>query len=156
MAFEYRIEGNIIWIKGKLDSSAAPELEVVLAKLTDSLVDKPPRAVLEFSGVKTLTSAPLRAMLTLAKRLRAAGGEVFVVVPSPNALEALKISGFLRLQLFKTLGSLAELDLAQPPASAGPSASASGLRQLQLQPKDAPPAPSLMKRILRMLCFWKR
>ena len=114
---DYRIENNILWVTGKLDSSSAADFEKAIAKLTKSLTEEPPRAVLEFSGIETLTSAPLRAMLTLAKRLHTAQGEVIVAAPSPIALEALKVSGFLRLEVFRVIDSLDELNQASPPAA---------------------------------------
>jgi anti-anti-sigma factor len=171
MAIEYRIENNVLWITGKLDSSSAPELETAFAQLTENLTTQPPRAILEFSGVKALTSAPLRAMLTLAKRLRAANGDVVVVAPSAGALEALKVSGFLRMQLFKTAASFAEISdspAAEPPAVAAAAKAASGTRsRLQSLPVGQPtPSPSrdstasssptLLQRILKMLGFSKR
>jgi hypothetical protein len=36
MAVEYRMEKNILWIRGKLDSSAAPEFETALVRLLTS------------------------------------------------------------------------------------------------------------------------
>src|SRR5689334_1206311 len=106
---ECRIEENILWVSGKLDSSSSPEFEAAIARLAESLADIPPRAVLEFSGIETLTSAPLRAMLTLAKRLHASKGSVVLAAPSPIAVEALKVSGFMRLQVFQVIASVAEL-----------------------------------------------
>jgi anti-anti-sigma factor len=163
MAIEYRIENNILWITGKLDSSSAPELENAFARLTENLTAQSPRAILEFSGVKALTSAPLRAMLTLAKRLRAANGDVIVVAPSAGALEALKVSGFLRMQLFKTAASIAEIAetaAAEPPAVATTTAAPPTRSRLQSLPvaqpasppiRDSTNSPSLLLRILKML-----
>jgi anti-anti-sigma factor len=168
MAVEYRMEKNILWIRGKLDSSAAPEFETALAALADSLVDQPPRAILELSEVRSLTSAPLRAMLTLAKRLRAAHGEVVVAAPSSIALEALKISGFLRLQLFRTITSLAELGIdASSPAASSPAETGTSNSQqgagitAQKKLTEAPlsstgPPVSWLGRIRKLLCFWER
>jgi anti-anti-sigma factor len=171
MAIEYRIENNVLWISGKLDSSSAPELETAFAQLTENLTTKPPRAILEFSGVKALTSAPLRAMLTLAKRLRAANGDVVVVAPSAGALEALKVSGFLRMQLFKTAASFAEISkdapAAEPPAVAAAATAPVTRSRLQSLPVGQPTSspgrdstasssPTLLQRILKMLGFGKR
>src|SRR6187549_2233188 len=100
---ECRIEENVLWVSGKLDSSTSPDFEAAIAKLAESLVQVPPQAVLEFSGIETLTSAPLRAMLTLAKRLHASKGSVLLAAPSPVAVEALKVSGFMRLKVFQVI-----------------------------------------------------
>jgi anti-anti-sigma factor len=139
---DYRIENNILWVTGKLDSSSAADFEKALAKLSKSLTEEPPRAVLEFSGIETLTSAPLRAMLTLAKRLHAAQGEVVVAAPSPIALEALKVSGFLRLEVFQLIDSVDELNQVSPPV-AEPAEAEAESTEAPTSPEASAPVPSL-------------
>jgi anti-anti-sigma factor len=135
---ECKIEENILWVSGKLDSSTSPEFEAAIARLAESLVSLSPQAVLEFSGIETLTSAPLRAMLTLAKRLHASKGSVVLAAPSPVAVEALKVSGFMRLQVFQMVASIAELKEAPAP-SLSPSPAAA---RAKTTAKVVPPEPA--------------
>ena len=80
---ECRIEENVLWVSGKLDSSTSPNLKPP-SRSWRNRSRAPPQAVLEFSGIETLTSAPLRAMLTLAKRLHVSKGSVVLAAPIPS------------------------------------------------------------------------
>jgi hypothetical protein len=99
--------------------------------------------------------------------MRAAGGDVTLVAPSPSALEALKVSGFLRMQLFHTADTLAEISAAQAPEPPATAETLPHTHKLQSLPvgqgspsssqRDQPTVWSEMVRIVsRILFFWKR
>jgi anti-anti-sigma factor len=94
------IEGaEILRLRGKLDSTCASEFDVALRELGKE--DTVRCVVLEMSNVSTLTSAPLRNILTLSKRLKQIKLPLFLASPSDNCQEALHISGFTQLRLFE-------------------------------------------------------
>src|SRR5688572_15238386 len=94
------IEGaEILRLRGKLDSTVAAEFDVALRELGKEETTR--CVVLEMSNVSTLTSAPLRNILTLSKRLKQIKLPLFLAAPSENCQEALHISGFTQLRLFE-------------------------------------------------------
>ena len=95
---------NVLTVTGKLDSNNASEFDAKLREYIDEDAGK--AVILEFSGVQTLTSAPLRAILSLAKRMQRHGSALLLAAPSENALESLKISGFLKLRIFELTDTL--------------------------------------------------
>ncbi|MGI8601526.1 MAG: STAS domain-containing protein [Verrucomicrobiales bacterium] len=94
---------DVLVVRGKLDSTNASDFD---GKLRELIADDTKPMVLDFSAVITLTSAPLRALLTLAKRLQRHGLPLLIAAPSENALESLRISGFLKLKLFEVVDSV--------------------------------------------------
>src|SRR4030095_11281387 len=88
---------DVLTVRGKLDSTNASDFD---QKLRELIVDETKPVVLDFAAVITLTSAPLRALLTLAKRLQRQHTPLYIAAPSENSLESLKISGFLKLKIF--------------------------------------------------------
>ena len=135
----------IFTVVGKLDSTNASEFDARLREDIDEGSGRP--VILEFSGVLTLTSAPLRAVLSLAKRMQRHGAMLIVAAPAENALESLKISGFLKLKIFELTETLeaavamAHQSASQPSRPRMPSPAASPLPGLPPLPAT-PPAPS--------------
>ncbi|MFN0128959.1 MAG: STAS domain-containing protein, partial [Verrucomicrobiales bacterium] len=139
-----RPSADVITVSGKLDSTTAAEFDSQLREFIDH--DSGRHVVLCFAEVVTLTSAPLRAILSLAKRLQRHHTRLFVASPSENALESLRISGFLKLQIFEVTDSVEiAVDLAQrvtpaptrPATSPTPPTPSSPLQSLP--PMDLPP-----------------
>lgn len=64
--------------------------------------------VLDLSGVTMLSSQALRAILSLAKQIQGQSGIVFVGAPSASAREALRVGGFLDLDIFELRETLDE------------------------------------------------
>lgn len=142
---ESRPEADIITISGKLDSTTATELD---ARLREDISEDSGRPViLDFSGVLTLTSAPLRAILSLAKRMQRHSAMLFVAAPSEAAQESLRISGFLKLRIFEVMDSvgsaLAKIERApiRPAGRAMPGVTAPRLPGLVPAIKLTPLAP---------------
>ena len=90
---------DFVILKGKLDYAASSDFDEKLR----AILDRPGRRffLMDFNEVTVLSSPCLRAILTMAKRLRRVSGHLIVVKPSEIALECFKISGFLKLNLFQ-------------------------------------------------------
>ena len=147
---------EIIRLRGKLDSTNATEFDTQLRELGKS--EDVRCVILELSGISTLTSAPLRNILSLTKRLKQINIRLFLAAPSQNCLEALQISGFLKFKLFEIAASV-EAILPMVPsmptatrAAAAPSEAAQqpqgrpsqlGGAGVSARPQPAAPSPSL-------------
>ena len=124
---------NVLKVAGKLDSNNATEFDARLREYIDE--DSGQAVILEFSGVQTLTSAPLRAILSLAKRMQRHRARLLLAAPGENALESLRISGFLKLKIFDLTDTLeAALKLAREIAPAA-------MLPAPINPAALPPAP---------------
>ena len=110
---------NVLTVAGKLDSNNASEFDAKLREFIDEDSGKP--VILNFAGVQTLTSAPLRAILSLAKRMQRHHSKLFIAAPGENALESLRISGFLKLKIFELTDTMdAALQLARQNSNPAP------------------------------------
>ena len=110
---------NVLTVAGKLDSNNASEFDAKLREFIDEDSGKP--VILNFAGVQTLTSAPLRAILSLAKRMQRHQSKLFIAAPGENALESLRISGFLKLKIFELTDTMdAALQLARQNSNPAP------------------------------------
>ena len=76
--------------KGRLDSSSSPALE----REAFAVIESGGRLLLiDFDGLDYISSAGLRAALTVAKRMNAAGGRFALCSLSPQVAEVFEISG---------------------------------------------------------------
>lgn len=117
---------NVLTVAGKLDSNNASEFDAKLREFIDEDSGKP--VILNFAGVQTLTSAPLRAILSLAKRMQRHHSKLFIAAPGENALESLRISGFLKLKIFELTDTMdAALQLARQNSNPAPMLPASAV-----------------------------
>lgn len=87
-------ETLVVSLKGQLNSvnSAATEI-----KLIDQLERGVSKIALDFSLLGCISSAGLRVVLVLAKRLKQAGGKLVLFGLQPNVREVFDISGFLAI-----------------------------------------------------------
>ncbi|MGH6677301.1 MAG: STAS domain-containing protein, partial [Xanthobacteraceae bacterium] len=77
--------------KGRLDSGAS----VAFADKVGGLVGSPnPKLLIDFAGVDFVTSAGLRAVLLVVKKVKAAGGSFALCAVQDPVLEVLDITGF--------------------------------------------------------------
>jgi anti-anti-sigma factor len=81
----------IVQLKGRFDSSAAQFAEI---RLSGALLDHPPRLALDMSELDYISSAGLRALLVLAKKVQQANGKVVLFGLVPNVREVFAVSGF--------------------------------------------------------------
>lgn len=88
--------GEILLVStaGQINSANAAELETQLLQWVEEGEHK---WVLDMSGVEYISSAGLRVVLLLAKRLKQQGGHVVMCSLQPHVLEVFDISGFLSI-----------------------------------------------------------
>lgn len=87
-------ETLVVSLKGQLNSanSAATESELI-----NQLERGASKIALDFSLLDYISSAGLRVVLVLAKRLKQAGGKLVLFGLQPNVREVFDISGFLAI-----------------------------------------------------------
>jgi anti-sigma B factor antagonist/stage II sporulation protein AA (anti-sigma F factor antagonist) len=80
----------VVTARGRLDGSTSPAFGTRLAKLAAT---SEPRLVVDFSGVDFVSSAGLRVVLTLLKRVTAANGMLALCAVQAPVKEVLDITG---------------------------------------------------------------
>ncbi len=78
-------------IAGRLDAVSAIEADKEFAKVLDAGND---RMVIDLSQLDYISSAGLRVLLVVAKRIQQKGGKVVLCALVPNVKEVFEISGF--------------------------------------------------------------
>ena len=92
---------TIVSINGRLDAVSAPEFQNALLGLID---DGATMLLLDFNGVDYISSAGLRSILVVAKKLRSDQGELSVAMLHDTVKEVFEISGFSSiLPIFDTV-----------------------------------------------------
>src|ERR1700760_1599141 len=87
----------------RLDDEAAGRFNRELGLWVERLLTKGiTDLAIEFSGVSYVTSAILRSLLSMAKRVRARGGTLCILNPSPEIQETFGIIGFR--EIFESYG----------------------------------------------------
>jgi anti-anti-sigma factor len=81
---------HIVAISGSLDSTTYPEAQ----KSLDAVVAGAKKVALDFSGLDYISSAGLRVLLGVAKKLRATGGTLGMFGLNQSVREVFEISGF--------------------------------------------------------------
>jgi anti-anti-sigma factor len=81
---------HIVAIAGSLDSTTAPEAQ----KSLDGVLAGAKKVVMDFSGLDYISSAGLRILLGVAKKLRASGGTLRMFGLNQSVREVFEISGF--------------------------------------------------------------
>ncbi|WP_300669658.1 STAS domain-containing protein [Desulfoluna sp.] len=90
----------IVSVEGRVDTSTAPELETYLKKTVDPA---PKSLIVNLQGVKYISSAGLRVVLLIAKKLKASGGELVLAGLDGAVKEVFEISGFYSIfKIFDT------------------------------------------------------
>ena len=93
---------TVVTLFGELDSRTAPLVQ-------DKLLDLPSpqaRVLLEMSGVNYISSAGLRALLMLYRRMASSDGRVALVGLTESILDVMIVTGFL--DFFAAYDTLAE------------------------------------------------
>ena len=87
------LRGDILILKvnGRLDAVSSPSTE---KKIFDYINNGHVKILLNFSGVDYLSSAGMRVLLSVAKKLKAISGKLIVCSVTPNVMDVLKMSGF--------------------------------------------------------------
>lgn len=95
-------KGDIIIIRmeGRLDASTSSAMEQKILSLIEEGHFK---MVLDFSGVEYLSSAGMRLMLSISKKLKQLEGEVVVCHLNSDVMDVIKMAGFDRvLKIYST------------------------------------------------------
>ena len=96
-------EFTVVEMPPKLDVNTSPEVERVLLEL---LAADTMRIACDFSKVHYISSAGLRVMLVVSKKLKAAKGEFVILSIHPQTFEPFRLAGFDKIMTFKnTLSS---------------------------------------------------
>jgi anti-anti-sigma factor len=101
---------QVITLRGRLDSSTSAEFE---SQALGSLTADQPRLVISFSELNYISSAGLRVILILAKKIRQTHGRLALCEMSPAIREVFDISGFLSILTVRNTQAeaLAEINL---------------------------------------------
>lgn len=98
MALKIDIEkvgkGVILRIEGRLDAPSTPSLEKEIQKL---LQEDETHLLLDFTQVDYLSSAGMRLLLALTKKLKAKHGVVCLYSLSDEVREIIKLAGFEKI-----------------------------------------------------------
>ena len=98
----------------RLDDEAAGRFTRELGQWVERLLTKgTSELAIEFSGVTYVTSAILRSLLSMAKRVRARGGTLCILNPSAEIQETFGIIGFR--EIFESYGGRLRLSLPTAP-----------------------------------------
>ena len=96
MDFAHEQAGEVVIVKlaGRLDSGAAQPAE---ENLTRALAGGAPHLAIDMSALQYISSAGLRVLLVVAKKVQQAKGKVVLFGLGPNVREVFSISGFDRI-----------------------------------------------------------
>jgi anti-sigma B factor antagonist/stage II sporulation protein AA (anti-sigma F factor antagonist) len=81
----------ILRLSGRLDAVSSPSAE---CKVFDYINAGHHKLLLDFSGIDYLSSAGMRMLLSVTKKLKALSGKVVLVSVTLNVMDILKMSGF--------------------------------------------------------------
>jgi anti-sigma B factor antagonist len=86
---DYIQDIEIVKVKGKLDNSTSGEfLDLILP----GLEKEPGKMVINFKNVDYISSAGIRSLIILCKRIDAYGGKLVLTEANPNVLSLLKMA----------------------------------------------------------------
>ena len=88
---ESRGDVLILKMSGRLDAVSSPAVE---RKIFDYLDRDKHKLLLDFSGIDYLSSAGLRMLLSVTKKIRSLSGKLILYSITMNVMEILKMSGF--------------------------------------------------------------
>ena len=96
MEFAQDQAGDVVIVKlsGRLDSSSAPPTEESFTRL---LASGSRHLAIDLSNLEYISSAGLRVLLVVARKLQQAKGKVVLFGLVPNVREVFQISGFDRI-----------------------------------------------------------
>ena len=109
---EARVDGIVaVAPAGRIDTTTAPALEQHLLRL---LTGGERRIVVDFSGVDYISSAGLRVMLVLARRVRDANGQLGLCAMGDAVRQVFQLAGFLPLFTIRESRAAAVQQIAGP------------------------------------------
>lgn len=87
-------EGTVLSITGRMDAVTAPEIEKGLSALVDN---GEKRLIIDLKDLEYISSAGLKSILVLAKRLKREEGNMVFANLQGHVMEVFRISGFYDL-----------------------------------------------------------
>lgn len=84
-------EALVLRIRGRLDAVASPEAERIVF---DYINKGNAKLLIDLSGVDYLSSAGLRMLLSITKKLKTLSGKLILFSVTLNVMDVLKMSGF--------------------------------------------------------------
>ncbi|MBN2439409.1 MAG: STAS domain-containing protein [Deltaproteobacteria bacterium] len=97
---------TVFSITGRLDALSAPDVE---AKLNQWLEQNETRLVIDLEGLNYISSAGLRILLSVAKKMKARGGVLFLARLQAGVKQVFDISGFTAIiPIYETVGAALE------------------------------------------------
>ena len=94
LAIESTATATIAPLQGQINSANAAAIETQVLALVDSGSRK---VMLDFAALDYISSAGLRMVLVVAKRLKQEGGQLVLCAMQPHVREVFDISGFLAI-----------------------------------------------------------
>lgn len=87
-----KLDGIInLSISGRLDAVTSLEADKMFNEIVTAGNDK---LLIELSGLEYISSAGLRVLLVVAKKIQQKGGRIALICMTPNVKEVFEISGF--------------------------------------------------------------
>ncbi|MCH9621620.1 MAG: putative anti-sigma factor antagonist BtrV [Chlamydiia bacterium] len=100
---EEKNNGLILRLEGRLDATTSIQLENVL---NDAIGGEKVNVLLDFSGIEYLSSAGMRVLLSMTKRLKGMSGSLKLFGIHDDVMEIIRLAGFETiLQIFNDEGS---------------------------------------------------
>ncbi|EFK09469.1 STAS domain protein [delta proteobacterium NaphS2] len=81
----------LVAVEGRMDAVSAPEFETFLGNLIDEGALK---IIVDFEGLDYISSAGLRSVLVVAKKIQGKNGEILLTSLHDTVKEIFEISGF--------------------------------------------------------------
>lgn len=91
MKEEFREGVLFLKMKGRLDTISSPIAEKAINEYISNGQNK---IIFDFSGVDYLSSAGMRSLLSISKKLEALSGKLIICRLNDNVMDVLKMSGF--------------------------------------------------------------
>ncbi len=82
---------TIVKLEGRLDSVSSPVLDKRLAELVEGGASA---LILNFAGLSYISSAGLRSILVVSKKMKAQNGRIALTCAQDMVMEVFKMSGF--------------------------------------------------------------
>ncbi len=79
-----------VTLEGRLDTTTSPELEKSLQENLNGVQE----VIMDFAGIEYISSAGLRVLLSVQKRMNAAGGSMKLLHVNDSVMEVFDITGF--------------------------------------------------------------
>ncbi len=103
MRITQNLENGLVNVKveGRLDATSSIEAQKELERILDADSSK---MLVDLSGLEYISSAGLRVLLVVAKKMQQKGGKIVLAALTPNVKEVFEISGFSSIfKIFDTV-----------------------------------------------------